>query len=189
MELLVSMGLAMVVLAAVTNTFIAQSKFYNAQEQVNEMQQNARAVMDLMNREVKQAGWDPVGTAITTSNGIPYDTTKLQLLSDLNGNGAIAGSDEDIEYTFDAPNLRIERKTNGTTTTMAENIESFTFEYLKADGTAATTTAEIRQVRVVIRARTSKRDPDFNQNNGHRTYQLTSLITPQNLCYKGGSCP
>ena len=54
-EMLVSIGIAMVVLAAVTNTFMAQTKFYNAQEQVNEMQQNVRGAIDLMTREIKLA--------------------------------------------------------------------------------------------------------------------------------------
>src|ERR671925_2289505 len=86
-EVLVSMAIGMVVIAAVTNTFIMQSKFYNAQEQVNEMQQNARAAIDTMSREIKMAGYDPKippapNYAITTSNGIPYNPSQLQLLAD-----------------------------------------------------------------------------------------------------------
>ena len=42
-ELMVSMGIRMVILAAVTTTFMSQTRIYNAQEQINEMQQNAEA--------------------------------------------------------------------------------------------------------------------------------------------------
>jgi type IV pilus assembly protein PilW len=188
-EMLVSMGIAMVVLAAVTSTFMAQTKFYNAQEQVNEMQQNARAAIDLMSREIKMAGYDPTGLAITTSNGIPYDASQLQLLADLDDDTFTTGTNENISYSYDASNLRIQRTTGGTTTTLAENISGFTFVYLDASGNSTTTTANVRQIQITITARTSKPDPNYTANAGYRTYQLTALITPKNLCYKGGSCP
>lgn len=184
-ELLVSMGIAAVVLAAISNTFISQNKFYNAQELVNEMQQNARAAIDLITREVKMAGYDPTGLAITANNGIPYSASELQILADLTGNQALTENDEDITYTYDSANLRIQRASGATTTTVADNIADFTFDYLDASGAATETTANIRQIEVSITARTSKPVPD----SGHLTYQLTTLITPKNLCYKGGNCP
>ena len=51
-ELLVSMSIGMVLLAAVTTTFMSQTRIYNAQEQVNEMQQNARGALDIITREL-----------------------------------------------------------------------------------------------------------------------------------------
>lgn len=188
-EMLVSIGIAMVVLAAVTNTFMAQTKFYNAQEQVNEMQQNVRGAMDLMTREIKLAGYDPTGLAITASNGIPYNASQLGLLADLDGDAVTTGTNENITYTYDASNLRIQKTTGGATTTLAENISGFAFVYLDATGNPTTTTAAIRQIQITITGRTSKPDPSYTSNGGYRTYQLTALITPMNLCYKGGSCP
>ena len=185
-EIMVSMAIAMMVLAGVTNTFIGQTRYYNAQEHVNEMQQNARAAIDLMSREIKSAGYDPAGTAI--SNGIPYSPSQLQLLADLDGDGSTAGTDENIIYSYDAINLRIQRTTGGTTTAVAENISDFTFDYLDASGNPTTTAGNIRQIRISITARTSKSDPNYTANNGYMTYQLTALITPMNLCYKAGSC-
>jgi len=186
---MVSTVIAMIVLAGVTNTFIGQTRYYNAQEHVNEMQQNARAAIDLMVREIKLAGYDPAGTAITASNGIPYSSSQLEVLADLNGDGSATASDEDVIYTYDGDNLRIRRTTAGVTTTVAENISAFTFAYLDASGNPTTTTGNIRQIQIGITARTSKPDPNYTVNNGYMTYQLTALITPQNLCYKAGSCP
>jgi type IV pilus assembly protein PilW len=57
-ELMVAMSIGMVVLAAVTTTFMAQARFYNAQEQINEMQQNARGALDVITRELKMAADD-----------------------------------------------------------------------------------------------------------------------------------
>jgi type IV pilus assembly protein PilW len=186
-EIMVSTAIAMVVLAAVSNTFIGQTRYYNAQEHVNEMQQNGRAALDLMSREIKLAGYDPTGTAI--GNGIPYSPAQLQLLADLDGDGSTAGTDENIIYAYDAANLRIQRTTGGTTMTLTENISDFTFDYLDASGNPTTIAGNIRQIRISITARTSKPDPNYTANNGYMTYQLTALITPKNLCYKAGSCP
>src|SRR5688572_7372675 len=127
------MGIAMVVLAAMSNTFISQTKFNHSQELINEMQQNARGAMDLMEREIKLAGFDPTGLAFAAppiDNGIPYDTTKLQLLADLNGDGAADDVNENIEYSFDAVNKRILRTAGGVPTVLADNISNFTFAYL-----------------------------------------------------------
>jgi len=177
----------MVIMVAVANTFIAQSKFYNVQEQLNEMQQNARGAIDLIAREIKLAGYDPLGTVI--SNGIPYSASQLEVLADLNGDGDTADADEDIVYSHDAANNRILRATGGTTTTLADNISGFDFTYLDGSANATTIPADIRQIQINITAKTNKLDPNYSPNGGYRTYQLTSLITPQNLCYKGGSCP
>ena len=185
---MVSIVIAMVILTGVTNTFISQTRYYNAQEHVNEMQQNARGAIDLMGREIKLAGYDPTGTAITSSNGIPYSSAQLQVLADLDGDGSTSGTDENIIYTYDAPNLRIQRTSGGTTTTLVDNISDFSFVYLDASGNPTTTTANIRQIQISVTAQTSAPDPNYNANNGYMTYQLTAQITPKNLCYKAGGC-
>jgi len=48
-------------------------------------------------------------------------------------------------------------------------------------GTSTTTTANIRQIRITITARTATPDPRYSANGGYRTYRLTSLVTPKNL--------
>lgn len=187
-ELVVAIAIGMVILAAVTATFIAQSKYFNAQEQINQMQQNARGAMDIIVREVKMAGYNPTHAAF---NGITYDSSKLNLLSDFSGpsspegDGNLNQPNENITYSFDATNLRIMRNdVNGSgSQVLASNIQNFTFSYLDANGNPTTTTANIRQIQIVITARTSKPDPSYPSNGGYRTYQLTALVTPSNLGY------
>jgi type IV pilus assembly protein PilW len=193
MELVVAMGIGMVILGSIAGTFMTQTKFYNAQEQVNEMQQNARAAMDLMTREVKLAGYKPRGTESFT--GVSYSTTELRIRANLNGylddlNGGNAtindSSDEHVVYTFDSANKQIKRAygvIGATPEVIASNIESFTFGYLNSSGAATTTEANIRQVSLNITARTSKPDPNLSTNNGYRTYNISTVITPTNLAY------
>jgi len=49
--------------------------------------------------------------------------------------------------------------------------------------TAATTylASQIRQIRILLTARTAKSDPGYHFNQGHRTITLTAQITPYNL--------
>src|SRR5262245_65665904 len=88
-ELMVAMGIGMVVLAALTTTCMAQARVYNAQEQINEMQQNARGALDVITRELKMAGYKPSGG---TFNGVTYSATQLLIQADLDSNGTISNS-------------------------------------------------------------------------------------------------
>jgi type IV pilus assembly protein PilW len=184
MELVVSTAISMLILGAIAGTFMTQTKFYNAQEQVNEMQQNARAAMDLISREVKSAGYKPTGAAVV---GVAYSTTELRIRADLDGDGAINDtSDEHLVYTFDNANQQIKRAygvVGATPEVLANNVTAFTFNYLDSTGATTTTQADIRQVSLGITAQTAKPDPSLTTNNGHRTYSLSNLITPPNLAY------
>jgi type IV pilus assembly protein PilW len=182
-ELMVAMGIGMVMLAAVTTTFMSQTKIYNAQEQINEMEQNARGVLDIIAREAKMAGYNPAGAAIT---GITYSTSQLQIEADLDASGTLSTSSSDNErivYVFDSGNKQITRKVgSGLAQVLADNITAFDFSYYQADGTTpATTSSAIRQVKIDITARTAKPDPNYTSNNGYRTYQVFNTITPINL--------
>jgi len=184
-ELLVAIGLGMSVLAVVTTTFIAQAKVYHAQEQIKEMEQNARGVLDLITREVKMAGYKPNGGSFS---GLPYSATELRIQADLDGNGSIPSGAtlEDIRYVYDSANLRITRQegSGGSIEPVADNIVLFNFNYVKNDGSFATSSADthlIRQISMTITARTAKADPNYAVNGGYRTYTLTATVTPLNM--------
>ena len=181
-ELMVSMSIGMVILAAVTTTFMSQTRIYNAQEQVNEMQQNARGALDIINREVKMAGYNPNGASFL---GVTYSTTQLMIQADLDSTPGIDVSitpNERITYAYDAANNRITRAVgSGSAQILAEHISAFTFGYLDSTGTATTVSANIRQVSVSITAITAKPDPNYSADGGYRTYIVSSTITPGNL--------
>lgn len=173
-ELLIAMAVGLIVLGALCSTFILQDKTYDVQDQVTEMIQSARAAVDIISREIQMAGYNPTGASI---DGITYNATQLQIQADLNGDGDTGDTDENIIYTYDATNLRIERNSE----LLADNIQTFAFEYLDNAGGATTVTADIRQIRVTITSRTAKPDPDFGSNGGYRVFALKTLITPKNI--------
>jgi type IV pilus assembly protein PilW len=185
LEVLIAMAIGGLLLGAVISTFILQSKAYDVQEQMTEMVQTARAAMDMIGREVRMAGYDPTGAGF---DGVAYHSAKLQLLADLRGASATAPPDgdtddpnENITYVYDSKNLQIDRNTGGGNQPFAENIEAFGFTYLDKDGHPTATTADIRQIRVTITARTARPDSQYSAHGGYRTFTLASLITPVNL--------
>jgi type IV pilus assembly protein PilW len=183
------MGLGMVVLAAVTTTFMTQTRFYSAQEQVNEMEQNARGALDIISRELKMAGYKTNTGAVAelTASGVNLNDTNLVIETDVDGNNSIngsAGSLERITYSYNSSNKQITRRLgSGTSEVLADNITAFDFTYLNAAGGTATLASEIRQVQLNITAKTAKPDPNYTSNNGYREYQVTATITPPNLGY------
>src|SRR5215470_4190161 len=181
-ELMVSMTIGMIILAAVTTTFMSQTKVYNAQQQINEMEQNARGVLDIMTRELKMAGYKPNGGSFS---GVTYSTTQLMIQSDLDASGGVSTSstaNEQITYAYDSTNKQITRTVGtGSALVLADNITAFTFSYLDSSGASATTSANIRQVTISITARTANPDPNYTSNGGYRTYTVTATITPPNL--------
>lgn len=180
LELLIAMAISLVVLAAISSTFIAQNKLYTIEEQVNEMTQTARAAVDMISRDIEMAGYDPSSSGIV---GLPYHSTYLQILSDLNGDGDTDDQLEDIRYTFDASGHKIVKATkNGSPSlTFADNIESFSVNFLDEDGNSTTTSSEIRRIIITLTCRTARSDPAFSANSGYRTCTLSATITPPNL--------
>ena len=185
-ELLVAMTIGLVVLGGLYGVFTIQNKTFSKQELIVEMQQNARAAMDMMSREIRMAGYDPrnVNSDSNQTNnffGVTVNSTQLQIKADLDGGGSIdASSQENIIYTFNGANKKITRNIGAGAQTFAENVDSFTFAYLDGSGNVTGSSADVRQIRITIIGRTAKPDPAYADNGGYRTYALTSVVALRN---------
>lgn len=182
-ELVVSVALSLIIIFVLITIFFIQRTAFDHQQRISGLQQNIRAAMDMMTREIKMAGYDPSGT-ITEFNGIIYDTSQLRILADLDSSGTTTNdSNEDITYRYYDENdatypLELKRKTgSGSFQPFVEDIKAFTFSYLDANGVATTTSSGIRQVQITITGRTARPHPVY----GYRYGTLTSVITPKNL--------
>jgi len=183
-ELMIALAIGMIVMASVATTFTTQTRAYSAQEQINQMEQNARGALDIMSREIKMAGYKPNGGSVT--GVVSYSSTNLTIQADLNADGSVStsGSDnEQIAYAYDSANKKITRQVgNAAAATLAENISAFTFTYYQTSGTTAATSANnIRRIKISLTAKTEKPDPGYPSNGGYRTVDLSALITPINL--------
>jgi len=186
-ELMVALAVGMIVLGALTSMFILQRKAYNAQEQVVEMTQIARAAMDMIGREVRMAGYCSPAAPMQRDRaadphfvGIPVSGSCLEILADLTGDGDTDDANEHIIYTFDPANRMIRRNTGGGAQPFAENIQDFNFLHLNTAGNPASTDGEVRKIRIAITARTVKPDSDHPES-GYGTLTLVEEVFPRNL--------
>jgi hypothetical protein len=165
------------------------------------MQQNIRAAMFYMQREIRMAGSDPfrVGTFGITTAG----QTKIAFTEDVRGDatgataairnspdGDVGDPDENLTYDFvdsNADGIKDSITRNGVT--VARNIDALDFVYLDGNSNAipfvsgsvlGTNIGNIRSVEITIVARTN--DPLLYGTTNNRTYrnqQNTTILLPQ----------
>ncbi|MGB5922245.1 MAG: prepilin-type N-terminal cleavage/methylation domain-containing protein [Syntrophobacteria bacterium] len=151
-ELLVAMAITAVVMAAVYTLYKTQQDSYIAQDQVVEMQQNVRASLYQMARDMRMAGFNPqrapnVGGFVTQ---LPDDgggttttnSTNIAFTIDQDSNGVIDidANTEQIAYRLDNATSALQkfRVSDDTWQTVADNISAVDFVYLDLNGTDIT---------------------------------------------------
>jgi type IV pilus assembly protein PilW len=193
-ELLVVVVLASFLGATVISLFRTQNGVFRSENEALEMDQNLRAGLDLMSRELRNAGIrdqlqvyaDPPGIAAVDSNQIRF---KQDFSSTANPNGASDGdvldANEDIEYTFTPADSTVRRRTRGVAgdsgaQPMAEHITRLNLTYFDAAGTQialpmdATARASIRRIHLHLEGTAA---------DGKSISTLESDVTPRNLAY------
>ena len=181
-ELMITLVISGIISAVLYATYLAQQRSYTAQEAVAEMQQNLRAAMMLMTRDIRMAGYDPNENSGATIKSASVN--QLHFTMDLNADGDTLDTNEDIIYGFSTANdgnadgiadagfagLGRDTNTGGGFQSIAENIQAIEFQYLDAAGNILPLTGtppqvsspdNIRAVRVSILARASRPDRKF----------------------------
>ena len=186
-EMLIALAIGSLLLASLYNFYLTQKKTHDIREQIAEMQQNARVGMALMVREIRLAGYNPTGIPGVGIMAVGPHTIRITI--DLNEDHDTNDENEDLTYSlYDSGtdgDLDLGRKPmGGQNTPVVENVENLHFVYTLLDGSTTSTPAspsQIRLVHVSLTTRTTRPDPGYPTNSGHRTYTLQSLITPRNL--------
>ena len=195
-ELLVAMTVGLVVMAGVSMTFRSQQKSYLLQEQMAAMQQNLRAAMFHMEREIRVAGCDPNLTA--SAQFVTANATSMTFTQDLRGTteGSLPDGDtddpnENITYYLNDIDMdgrgdelrRIDTNPGGIgNQVIADNISALNFVYLDQAGTqldddgagnVTTGIPQIRSVEITLLARTGRGDRGFQNNT---VYQVGGAV-------------
>ena len=202
-ELLVAMAIGGIVLAGVSMAYRTQQKSALVQDQVSAMQQNLRASMQLMEREIRMAGYDPVGSAgsgiqtataasirftLDIHDGVDNDADGIVDEFDEAGNGDGDTNDinEDITYLRLDPDgdgvfdLFRRDATVGGDQPIAENIDAINFVYLGEDGNVTATLTEMRSVQITVVARTDRGDRVYTDTATYSNQQGATVFGPAN---------
>ena len=176
-ELMIAMAVGSILMVAVLTTFLSQHDTYIAQDDVVEMQQNARVAMDMLARDIRSIGFDPDrrGAALTNTN-----TATLSFTRD-NGAGAL----ETVRYSLydafaevggnDGVINDLGRTLNGGgIQPVAENVSGLEFRYLDGNGNPTTALIIVRAIQVSIMVESANPAP------------TRSRPTPQSYITPGG---
>jgi type IV pilus assembly protein PilW len=198
-ELLVAMAIGLVVLGGVYSLFNSQQKSYVLQEQVAAMQQNIRASMYFMTREIRMAGCDPTGKADTGIIGATRDS--IHFTRDIKGSstnnkadGDTNDENEDITYSFvdsngDGVKDSIFRNVGVINQAIAQDISMLDFVYLDQNdnvlnpgltGVAENNLSKITTVQLTVIARTDRGDQGFANKESFLNRQGVEILNPQN---------
>lgn len=185
-ELLVAMFLGLVVLAAVLKVFVSQNETNAAQQEVAYAQQNVRAAMDLMAREIRNAGYDPENNDFEAVKAAT--SSSIRILSNLSGDdeaGDPNDANEDVTYTVNGSNQLTRSGSR-----MVDFVDSLQLGYVLKDGTvldppgAALTTqqrADVRTVIIRLGVQTENPDPATRQ---FRVRNLVTRVRIRNMGFK-----
>lgn len=185
-ELMIAMVVSLLALAAIYSTFLAQHQSYQVQNETADMQQNIRAAMYYMQREIRMAGNDPFNTdnfgfasGVSTANA-----NVIQFTADIGGgfsgepNGVYEAGNENIQYNLADPDGDGVNDLVRNNVMVARNIDAIDFVYLNAAGAPLNSGgggvilplySQIRSVEITVVARTD--DPLLKGTTNNRTYQ------------------
>lgn len=145
-ELLVALAVVGLVLTATVSLLQQGQQGYLLGVAGLEAQQSARVGLQRMAREIRNAGFDPVGAGFPPV--VDPTAASLTLQNDLNGNGMIDARGETITYLLRGATLR--RNAGGGAQPIIEGVQALTFTYLDADGVPTAVTERIRTVGIAL---------------------------------------
>ena len=194
LELLIVVVLAALIGATAVNLFRVQTGVFRSENQSMELQQNLRAGVDLMVRELRNAGMkDRLQPYVTTPGLVSADSTTIRFTMDFHStddpegapDGDVLDGNEDVEYTFTRSDSTLRRRTRGTAgdsgaQPMAEHVTRVSFRYFNAAGVQLAppvTGAALASVRRIA-VRLEGAAPD-----GRSDSRLESEVVPRNLAF------
>ncbi|MGW8157718.1 MAG: PilW family protein [Desulfoprunum sp.] len=174
-ELMIGIAMAGIVGGVIYSAYNVQTRIYTEQDKTAEMQQNIRAGMSYLQREIRMAGYNSKDTTDVTCDatkkkpGIHTATaTTLGISMDLDRDGKCDDPDENVTYSiYTADNIKkLGRKAPAQNEPVAENIVEIDFVYLlDKNGTKSQTRTpagleDIVAVQVSLLAQSRTKDRD-----------------------------
>jgi Tfp pilus assembly protein PilW len=203
-ELLVSMLFTFILLSVIYSVYRVQAHAVKIQEKRQEAQEYARAVLDIMVREFRNGGYNPLQTssgancAGTPTAGTPgavsATSTLFKFTYDYRGSSSSPDGDcndteEEITYEYQTPGPQscpsgkgdIVRTANGTSEILTDcNVTGLTFAYYAVDSATAMSpvvVGNIQRVKVTLTVESKNPDGEFG---GQMTSTVYSNIDLRN---------
>ena len=155
-ELVVALGVMLVVMAGIISLFSSLNRTYTTQNAAAAVQQVARTGIDIMTRNIRMAGFNPLNK--NPIGIIEASAEKIRFLCDLDGSGSIevdADPREDIAFLLNR-NKQLIKQNNGNSRSnrsLVENVRDLKFKYFDADDHETNNVDDIRTVEITLTVR------------------------------------
>lgn len=183
-EVLVSTTIFIIVLFAIYLMYETNQATYAKGEEKADIQQNARVALDIMEKELKSAGYNPSGVTTTAIQDTSLSSYEITFITDVDADGVT----EKVKYTREKPtgepyyNIYKEvwkwsAGSWGTSTKfpIAEKITDLTFSYYNENNGSTTDPTAVRRITISI---TASNDVP---GQGTQSITLTSDIKLRNM--------
>ena len=193
LELLIALAVFSFIVGGIFSNLTQSQTRYQFEQEVAEVQQTARNAADIMEREIKLAGfpiasyydsslnWTSANSERVAAGFITLGATNLVFEADLLEDGIV----DRVEYRLNGTTL--ERSARDKTAgggapaavyqTLATNVTALTFSYLNSSGSATTVPADVRSVGILFNINTTSVDP---QNRNRRTITVQTRAAVRN---------
>ena len=159
-EMLISIAILSILFGTIYRTFDIFGRSYTKENVKAGVQQKTRIGTDLMTRDIRMAGLDPLGTASAGFNAAHTNSTSIQFTADLNYDGDTNDAFEDITYALNGNLVQqtCDLWTGMVTATLLDNVSGLTFTYLDEADTPLSEPVPTDQIRTVLISLTTQRE-------------------------------
>ena len=153
-ELVLALAMMMMTMAAMVSLLISLNRSYTAQNVTAEVQQVTRAGINIMTRDIRMAGLDPL--KINQIGILEASVNKIRFQHDINSSGTIeTGQNEDIAYLLN-DNHQLIRQRDGNSRSnksLIDHVDDLTFRYVDRNDEETSILDDIQTVEISLTVR------------------------------------
>ena len=193
LEMLIVLAIFTFIVGGIFNNLSQSQIRYQFEQEVAEVQQSARNAIDIMEREIKLAGfpkasyydsaqnWTSANSNRVAAGFITITATNMVFEADVEEDGIVERVDYNLASGTLSRSAQDKQAGGGAPAAvyqvLANNVTALTFTYLDSTGTATATAASVRSVQILLSLNTTNVDP---QNRQRRTITIQSLASVRN---------
>jgi prepilin-type N-terminal cleavage/methylation domain-containing protein len=179
-EVLMCIAIISIVFGTIYRSFDVFNRSYTTENVKAGVQQKTRIGIDLMARDIRLAGLDPLGSANAGFISGGTNTSSIQFSADHNYDGDLDDPFENITYALNGNILEqtSDLGSGAVADTLLNNVTDLTFTYLDATDTTMAAPIQVAEIRTVLISLTLQR-PAGREEPVSRTY--TTRIRCRNL--------
>ena len=153
-ELVLALAMMMMVMAAMVGLLISLNRSYTTQNVTAGIQQVTRAGINIMTRDIRMAGSNPL--KINQIGILEASVDKFRFQHDANGNGTIeSDQNEDIAYLLNRNHQLIRQKDGNSRSnkSLVNHVEDLTFKYIDREDEETSILEDIQSIEISLMVR------------------------------------